>query len=157
MSEKLNEKMPRLLQELKVKEAMRNFRKRSYEKFFLNYRERVSDVIEEIFAMYKAGAAEEEMDAAAEAYASYARGLYNSTGRFSKNARLMDMQCMTVFYVFPAILECRYGEEDQKFVDRMIVKWKEAFPDSQISSGTFEEIYGGFKNTIFGIPFGKKK
>ena len=144
----------RLLSELDTKAGLKNFRKRRYEDFFLNYRSSMRDVYELFNTLYREETNEEskqeKMNAAALDIVSWAKNIYDSTGRFSKTQKLVDMQCMMVFYVFPGILS-NSNEEDKLMTDIIIAQWKAAFPKSNISAATFDEINGGFKDTIFGM------
>ncbi|MCR4743896.1 MAG: hypothetical protein K5894_01550 [Lachnospiraceae bacterium] len=144
----------RLLSEIDPKAGLKNFRKRRYEEFFLNYRSSMRDVYELFTTAYRESANDEEkeekMNAAALDLVSWAKNAYESTGRFGREQKLIDMQCMLVFYVFPGILS-NSNEEDRMLTDIIIAQWKAAFPKSNISAAGFDEINGGFKDTIFGL------
>lgn len=151
----LDKEMHRLLSELDVKAGLRNFKKRRYEDFFLDYRSRVRDVYELINTLYRENKGDEEkieegMNAAVLDLVSWAKNNYDSAGKFFREQRLLDMQCMLVFYVFPGILY-NASEYDAKMTDIIIAQWKSAFPKSNIKAASFEEINGGFKDTIFGL------
>ena len=154
----------RLLSEIDVKAGLKNFKKKHYEEFFLNYRSSMRDVYELFTKAYRESADEDEkeehMNAAALDIVSWAKNNYDSANRFTRQQRLMDMQCMMVFYVFPGILS-NSREEDRKMTDIIVAQWNTAFPKSEIGAASFEELNGGFKDTVFGIAlsdiFSRKK
>ncbi len=144
----------RLLSEIDTRAGLKNFRKRRYEDFFLNYRSSMRDVYELFNTLYRETEDKEErddkMNAAALDLVKWAQNTYESTGWFNREQKLIDMQCMMVFYVFPGILS-NANEEDRLMTDIIIAQWKSAFPKSNINAATFEEINGGFKDSIFGM------
>ncbi len=144
----------RLLSEIDIKAGIKNFRKRRYEDFFLNYRSSMRDVYELFNTLYREvedkEVKEEKMNAAALDIVSWAKNTYESTIWLNREQKLIDMQCMMVFYVFPGILS-NSNEEDRLMTDIITAQWKSAFPKSNISAATFDEINGGFKDSIFGL------
>ena len=151
MSETLDSKMSKLLSVLEFREAMNNFKKKYYEDFFYQYRKSVSDVTEEIIKMYASETKEEEMDSAAKSLVSYAKDRYEHVFFLKKSTELIDMQCMMVFYALPAILKIPSEEDSRHFTDVICKTWSETFPKETISAATYEEIYAGFRTTIFGF------
>ena len=160
MSEALDREIPRLLKELDTKEGMRCFRKKLYPGFFEAYRDRIGDVKALILEMYSSENRQEEMQSAALSLVSYAKGIYEGSRRFKKRSVLLDMQCMMVFYLLPSLLSNGDAEADRQFADTVVGVWREVFPSSQISAANYDEIYGGFRNTVLGFNiegiFGRK-
>ncbi len=160
MSEVLDNKMPKLLEVLDYRIAMKNFRKKYYEDFFLEYRRNTADVNEEIIKMYASDNREEEMESAAESLVKYAKGKYDSAIFFKRSTTAVDMQCMMLFYVLPSLLKNPTPEDSKAFTDIICGKWKEAFPKETIAAASYDEIYNGFRTTILGFNveglFGKK-
>ena len=160
MSEKLNALMPNLLTVLNVKEAMANFKKKYYEGYFFSYRDSISDVNEEIVKMYDSPDVSSEMESAAEALVSFVSEKRKNTFFFNRTAVLVDMQCLMVFYVLPALLKNPPAFRSKEFTDLISKRWNETFPKSVINAADFEDIYNGFRTTIFGFSmeglFGSK-
>ena len=151
MSERLEKIIPQLLTKIDFKEGMRNFKKKYYEDFFNEYRNRTEEVNKEIVAMYDSADKDEEMQSVALALISYAKSEYDKAGMFKKSTKLMDMQCMMVFYVLPSLLSNGHPDDDRIFADTVTGQWRAAFPKSQISAAPYEDIYNGFRTTIFGF------
>lgn len=151
MSQFLRENMHRLLSELDYKEGMRNFKKSYYEDFFNDYRDRVKDVNEAIMNLYGGDDEEGEFEEAADALIAYAKEKYMKFNRFTRGARFLDMQCMLVFYLLPSLMKNGNTEKARYFAEKVVSKWKEAFPKSEIKAASYDEIYSGFKTTILGF------
>ncbi len=149
MSERLEKIIPQLLTKIDFKEGMRNFKKKYYEDFFKEYRNRTEEVNKEIVAMYDSADKDEEMQSAALALISYAKSEYEKAGMFKKSTKLMDMQCMMVFYVLPSLLSNGHPDDDRIFADTVTGQWRAAFPKSQISAAPYEDIYNRLRSTIF--------
>ena len=160
MSEALDKNIHKLLAVLDYREGMKNFKKKYYENFFLEYRKSVSDVNDEIMKMYASDNKEEEMKSAAENLVKYARDKYDSVIFFKKSTTAVDMQCMMVFYVLPSLLKNQPQEDSKTFTDLICEKWRGSFPGETIAAATYDEIYNGFRTTILGFNvegmFGKK-
>ena len=87
MSERLEKIIPQLLTKIDFKEGMRNFKKKYYEDFFNEYRNRTEEVNKEIVAMYDSADKDEEMQSAALALISYAKNEYDKAGMFKKTTK----------------------------------------------------------------------
>ncbi len=151
MSEKLDREIPGLLNVIDIRDAMQNFKKKYYEDFFFSYRDSVSEINEEIVKMYDSEDPVPEMESAALSLVSYARKQRDSAIFFRRTAVLTDLQCMMVFYVLPCLLKNPPVERSKEFTDIICSKWNEAFPKSTIGAAGFDEIYNGFRTTIFGF------
>ncbi len=160
MSEILDNNIYKLLDVLDSNAAMKNFRKSRYEDFFLEYRRSTSDIHEEIIKMYASDNKEDEMKSAADHLVSYAKERYDSVIFFKKSTTIVDMQCMMVFYVLPAMLKNPSEEDSKMFTDILSEKWNTVFPKETIKAAGYDEIYNGFRTTILGFNvegmFGKK-
>ncbi len=140
----------RLLSDIDVRTGLKNFKKNRYESFFNAYRNDLSDVYSNINKLYDMDDKEEALNEAALSLVSWAKDTYDSTGRFSKEQKLLDMQCMMVFYVLPGILANGH-EDDRALTDSIVGQWRAAFAGSKIEAATYDELYGGFRDTIFGF------
>ena len=151
MSEYLDNNIHKILSNLNVGDAMAHFKKKHYEDFFFEYRKSLSDVNEEIMKMYASDDRETEMNSAAESLVKYVKDTQEHTIFFKRSTYLVDMQCMMVFYALPNLLKNPTEEDSKQFTDIICSKWAEAFPKETISAATYEEIYDGFRTTIFGF------
>jgi len=60
-----------------------------------------------------------------------------------REAEMIDISLIMAVYVLPSIL--RYeGESSRPLCDRVLADWKEAFPKSNLTAATFEEVEKGF-------------
>ncbi len=151
MSEKLDRDIHKLLTAIDKDEAMKNFKKKYYEDFFFSYRDSVSDINEEIIKVYDSPDSERELQSAADSLVRYAKEQRDKAIFFRRSVVLVDMQCMMVFYVMPVLLKNPPLERSKEFTDMICNAWNDAFPKSTISAADFEEIYQGFRTTIFGF------
>lgn len=151
MSEVLDQNIHKLLSSLNSGEGMRCFKKKLYLDFFQKYRSSVEDVNEEIMKMFGSPEKDSEMESAADSLVSYAKDKMEKALFFKRSAVLVDMQCMMVFYVLPGILKILPEEDSRRFADMICAKWHEAFPKENINAATADEIYDGFRTTIFGF------
>ena len=140
----------RLLSDIDVKTGLKNFKKSRYEDFFKAYRSDLGDVYDNINKLYESDDKDEVLNEAALSLVSWAKDKYDGTGKFFKEQKLLDMQCMMVFYVLPGILANGH-EEDRQLADSVVGQWRAAFKDSKIEAATYEELYGGFRDSIFGF------
>ncbi|MCR4590206.1 MAG: hypothetical protein K5668_05245 [Lachnospiraceae bacterium] len=151
MSETLDQNIHKLLSVLDYREAMKCFKKKYYEGFFLEYRKSTVDVHEEIMKMFVSDNKEEEMNSAAASLVKYAKEQYDGTFFLKKATTAVDMQCMMVFYVLPSLLKDQPAEDSKTFTDIICEKWKGSFPKETIAAATYDEIYNGFRTTILGF------
>ncbi len=151
MSEKLDRDIHKLLTVLNKDEAMRNFKKKYYEDFFFSYRDSISDINEEIIRVYDSPDSEDELVSAADSLVGFAKNEWEKTIFFRKTVVLVDMQCMMVFYVLPALLKNPPVERSKAFTDMICEKWNSTFKKSTINAADFDVIYQGFRTTIFGF------
>ncbi|MCR5526842.1 MAG: hypothetical protein K6F39_05605 [Lachnospiraceae bacterium] len=146
----LKNELPRLLFDLDVKAGLKNFKKNRYEDFFKAYRDDLSSVYELINETYEMPDKEEKINEAALSLVNKAKNKHENAGFFKKQQTLLDMQCMMVFYVLPGIL-ANGKEDDRMLTDSIVGQWRAAFPDSKIDAASYDELFAGFRNTIFGF------
>ena len=75
--------------------------------------------------------------------------------KFQRENMQIDCNMFVVTYVIPVILEYK-GNMSEAFAQAIADHWDEAF-GTNMECGTYEMIFGGFKTSIFGIPFGNGK
>ena len=129
---------------------MKKLKKASYEKNMKTFRETYGHYFEEM-AQY----VEENQDqkAAAKEVAVVFTDAVNE--KFSKNGKIKprtqaDLNFFMIYYVFPAVL---LVERDSKDLIASSIQeaWAAKFKDSNIGYTSYDKIYGGFREKIFGI------
>lgn len=150
--EYLKNSIERLLFDLEPKLAMKNFKKSRYENFFREYTQKEDDIYKKLAALFEESEdPSEDMAELAMVLVKKAGETVRATGRFARERRLMDLNCVMAFYVFPGILTIG-SERAQDFTLVIAAQWKAEFPNAQLTPGTFEEVDSGFQRRIFGIP-----
>ena len=71
--------------------------------------------------------------------------LQGVTKKSKKNAVAMNLNLFMVVYVLPALGKYD-GESVKPLTDRLLISWKEKFPESNISAARVEDIQAGFKH-----------
>lgn len=142
----------RLLLDLEPKMALRSFKRKSYTGFFQQYCEKEKEIYGKLKELFDGSTdLEADMREVAAPLVLKAQELIQKTGRFSRERELMDLNCVAAFYILPGILTID-SEHAKEFALVITEQWKEAFPNTQLTPGTYEEINSGFQRKIFGIP-----
>lgn len=150
--EYLKRTVERLLLDLEPKTAIRSFRKKTYTDFFRQYCEKEKEIYEKLRVLFAESTdLETDMREVSAPLAEKAQELIRKAGRFSRDRELMDLNCVAAFYLLPGILTIE-SEHAMEFARIITEQWKAAFPDTQLTPGTYEEINSGFRKKIFGIP-----
>lgn len=63
--------------------------------------------------------------------------------KYQKETVMMDLNMAMAVYVFPILLHYK-GKSSQPLVDKILARWKEAFPKSNLQAADFEFIEKGF-------------
>lgn len=137
-----------------MRDMMKKLKKASYEKNMSIFREKNEHFLQEM-AQY-VEQAEDKETAAKEVAVVFTGAVKN---RFSVKGKIKpylqtDLNFFMIYYVFPAILltESEYKDLIAKSVCE---EWGGKFVDSKIGYAGYDEIYGGFREKIFGIPIGR--
>ena len=133
--------METMLKKLKTKsyeENMKVFREKNGH-FFDEMRDHVSA------AENRKSAAEEVADV----FVGQVRGHFLEKGKI-RSRKQADLNFFMIYYVFPAILLME-GEESDVLAGAICKKWGETFKDSKIGYTTYEKIYDGFNEKVFGL------
>lgn len=138
-----------------MKDSMKNFNKKNYPDVFEHMMKKYGKVftsIEEIYA-YEENK-EKWLKKLAERFVGHAEQMIRSKRwKFQQNNVSVDCSMFVVSYVIPAILEFQ-GEMSEPFAKTLTEQWNEAF-GTNMECGGYEQIYSGFRTSIFGINFGK--
>lgn len=67
------------------------------------------------------------------------------TKKSKKHEMVMNLNLFMVVYILPSLKKYN-GQCVQPLVDEILVKWKEAFPESNISAANVDDIQSGFKH-----------
>ncbi len=150
--EYLKGSVERLLLDLEPKTAIKNFKRKAYTDFFQQYCEKEKEIYAKLLILFAESAKPaEDMQEIAAPLIQKAEDIIQKTSRFARERELMDLNCVMAFYVLPGILTIE-SEHAKEFALTITGQWKEAFPDTQLTPGTYEEINSGFQRKIFGIP-----
>ncbi len=140
-----------------MKESLKQFRKKSYPDIFQNLKNRYANVFNSIEMIYNDDEKDSELwlHKLAERFVSRAKELIEAPKwKFQRESKKVDCVLFVVSYVFPLILSYE-GNMSEIFAKTLRDHWNEAF-GTQIECGSYEQIYGGFRTGILGIPFGGK-
>ena len=129
---------------------LKKLKKKSYEENMKVFREKNGHFFEEMrdyvdAAEDRQGAAEEVADV----FVGQVRGHFLEKGKI-RSGKQSDMNFFMIYYVFPAILLME-GEEADMLAGAICKKWGETFKNSKIGYTTYEKIYDGFNEKIFGL------
>lgn len=142
----------RLLLDLEPKMALRSFKRKHYTNFFEQYCEKEKEIYAKLAKLFEeSDNLEADMQEVAAPFVQKAEELIKMARRFSRERELMDLNCVVAFYVLPGILTID-SEHAKEFALVITNQWKEVFPNTQLTPGTYEEINSGFQRKIFGIP-----
>lgn len=135
--------------------SLKGFKKKTYPEIFEAMMKKYGTVFLCIEQIYQESENKEKwLQKAAERFTNYAKEMIASEKRkFKRENMQIDCNMFVVAYVIPAILEYR-GEMSEPFAEKVKECWNEAF-GTQMECGSYEQIYGGFRTSIFGIPFKK--
>lgn len=138
------EGLPRML--LEVEDPMGNFKRATYEGAFRKYCAQHQSTLEALESGYvQAVDKEQYLINMAEAVVQAAKGqLELQKKKSQKENRLMDYNFCLAVYVYPAISEF-HGEVSEPVTEAMMKAWKDAFPKTNVTPASFEQINGGFK------------
>lgn len=131
-------------------EMLRKLKKKSYETNMKSFREQHGHYFREMMDyMREAEDKEAACDEIATAFTDAVREKFAINGKI-KGRLQADLNFFMIYYVFPAILmtENEYAEQTTK---TLCEKWGTTFKDSKIGYTTYDELYKGFKEKIFGI------
>ena len=150
--EYLQNAIERLLLDMDPKLALKNFKKSKYETFFGEYCNKEKEIYAKLKELFENSSdLSDDMKEAAMPLIKRAEYIVKSTGRFTRERQLVDLNCVMAFYVLPGILTIG-SKEAGDFALVIAGLWKETFPNAQITPGTFEEINSGFRKKLFGVP-----
>ncbi len=126
-------------------DAIEGFNRREYTESFKSLYVRMVptfDAIEELYV--SVNEPDTMISNMAQALTANARGrLQSERVRRKKDMIQMNLNMQMVAFVLPGILDYK-GQSSRPLADEIIRQWKEAFPKSNISAATFEEIEKGF-------------
>lgn len=135
--------------------SLKGFKKKTYPEIFETMMRKYGKVflcIEQIYQESEDGG--KWLKKLAERFAGCAEVMIASEKRKFKRENLqMDCNMFVTTYVLPAILEYK-GDMSEPFAETVRDCWNETF-GTRLECGTYEHILGGFRTSIFGIPFGK--
>lgn len=145
--------MDTLFEDMQV--SLKGFKKKTYPEIFEAMMKKYGKVFLCIEQIYQESENKEKwLKKLAERFTGCAEEMITSEKRKFKRENLqIDCNMFVTAYVLPAILEYR-GDMSEPFAETVKDCWNEAF-GTQLECGTYERIFGGFRTSIFGIPFGK--
>lgn len=129
---------------------MKRLKKASYEEHMKEFRDKKGHFFTEMTS-YVEGAEDREKatDEVANVFVERVRARYALKGKI--NGRIQaDLNFFMIFYTFPAILLTE-SPVAKDVADTICEKWRKSFKDSNISYTSYDKIYEGFRNKIFGI------
>ena len=128
----------------------RKQKKETYAKRMETLRSDYASVFEEMTSYV--GAASDKAAAAKEVGEAFSENVFNN---YSKNGRLRgslksDLSLFMVYYVFPALLLTQ-DENATLIADNLRDEWVKKFGNTGMGYTTYNEIYGNFREKIFGL------
>lgn len=130
------------------------FKKKTYAGAFEEGSAKFAD-LPQLIEDFLSGAADQEREALLDELAAvipqHAAGQVQKAGKFRKNVVCMDYNLNMAVYVLP-FLNSTKQEDLVSLAERIVKLWNEQkVTDLTLSNSTYEEIAGGFGNTIFGF------
>ncbi len=125
--------------------SLESFNRKDYAPAFEAFYLEVLPAFDSIEALYGTVGAPDEMvsNMAGEAVAQV-RGKMDALGKKrQKTQYMMDLNLQLAVFVYPAILKFN-GDSSAPLAQAFSVKWKEAFPESNVQAASFEDIQKGF-------------
>lgn len=131
-------------------EMLRRLKKKSYEQNMKNFQEKnehfLTEMTEHVSEAENRQSAAEEV---AEVFVSQVKERFTERGKI-RSGKQANMNFFMVYYVFPAILLMKC-EESEILAEAICKKWGETFKESKIGYTSYEKIYEGFNEKVFGI------
>ncbi|MDO5344885.1 MAG: CFI-box-CTERM domain-containing protein [Lachnospiraceae bacterium] len=130
---------------VEIESPLEGFKKKQYPDHFHFLYEKSIPMLDAIEAVYTSVIEPEAfLDNMASAMVESAlEKLENCKKRSQKENLMMDLNMSMAIYVFPILLEYK-GKSTQPLVDKLLAKWKEAFPKSNLQAAKYEYIEQGF-------------
>lgn len=128
-----------------IDRPMDNFKRSRYEAAFLKYYEDSLYIYEALETGYNNAIDKEQylVNMAEELADKAGKELAECTRRSKKESLMMEFNLRMVVYVLPGILKFK-GNSSEPLSEAILKAWKEHFPETNISSASFEEIESGF-------------
>ncbi len=125
------------------------FRRDSYKSYFLSLYEEQSELFRDIEREYQESEDKGQfIDRIAAAFITKAGSKYDELQKKSaKEQFVLDHNTAMVVYVIPCVLYL-HGDSSAPLADALVEKWNGKFTKYHISTGTFEDINGGFKTKL---------
>lgn len=125
-------------------------RKKEYENRFNDFLESNRECLEEMFDYVK-GREDKEV-AAKEVANNIAENLVSEYGKKGKIPKLIrpDLTLYFIYFVFPAILKLNKADS-VLLADAIRDEWRERTDNPDLSYATYDDLYPGFKEKIFGF------
>ena len=131
-------------------DLLRNMKKKNYEVNMKDFRGMYGNYIEEILKLVReAHDKDAVLNEITDTFCGAVSDRFGSKGRI-KSRKQADINFFMIYYVFPAIL---LTEDENSVVvcDALRDKWNASFKHTNIDYTTYEKIYGGFQEKIFGL------
>ena len=127
-------------------DAMKSFSRHGYRPAFEAYYQRLVpafDAIEELYGTV--GDPHQMLENMGDALIAHASSIIDGcSSRSKKEAAMMNINMQMAVYVYPAILHYK-GDSSKELLEIISVKYKEAFPKSNITPAEMEYIEKGFQ------------
>lgn len=145
----LQEKMKQSKEEISdllknLEEPLKGFKRNLYENNFYAYLERhkpILDLMERIYLM--CDEPEAYLNELADCIIRHTEDELALLNRRKKQEYLLNRNMALVIYINPAIVE-HNKSSGKEFVHRLLKKWKQSFPETNLKYSTFEQINSGF-------------
>lgn len=130
---------------VEIESPLEGFKKKKYPDHFQFLYEKSIPMLDAIEAVYTSVIEPEAfLNNMADAMVESALEKLNGCKRRAQRENIMmDLNMSMAIYVFPILLKYR-GSSSQPLVDKLLEKWKEAFPKTNLQAAEYEYIEQGF-------------
>ncbi len=133
-----------------MEDMLKKLKKKSYEERMSVFREKNGHYFTEMTEYVGSAANKEEaVKEIADTFTAAVKERFQVNGKIKGRVQA-DMNFFMIYFVFPAILLTEH-ENAKALADGICSKWGEFFKDSKIGYTTYEDLYGAFREKIFGI------
>lgn len=133
-----------------MKEMLKKVKKNNYEARMNDFRKSYGHYFDEMVTyVEKEEDKEKAADEVAAVFVERVKEMAEVKGKIS-GRKQVDMNFFMIYYVFPAILLTE-NEQSKAVADAICRLWGDTFKDSRIGYTTYEQLYGSFRNKIFGL------
>ena len=124
--------------------SLASFNRKDYAPAFEAFYMQVLPAFDSIEELYKTvGEPQEMLSNMVDAAISKVQEKMGALSKRKQNQEMIDKNLQLAVFIYPAILRYK-GESSQPLLEIFKAKWKEAFPQSNVTPASFDEIQQGF-------------